>query len=64
MNFNTFGILVCLGLTVCASEIQVQHMFFSDVFISVLGICDILVWIRIPGSVPLTYGSGSDSFLH
>ncbi len=30
----------------------------------VLGICDILVRIRIPRSVLLTNGSGSDSFLH
>jgi hypothetical protein len=29
---------------------------------AVLGIYDILVWIRIPGSVPLTYLS--DFFLH
>jgi hypothetical protein len=30
---------------------------------SVLGIRDILVQIRIRGSIPLTYGSGSDYFL-
>jgi hypothetical protein len=30
---------------------------------AVLGIRDILVGIRIPGSLPLTNGSGSDSFL-
>jgi hypothetical protein len=32
---------------------------------AVLGICDVLVRtrIRIPGSVPLTNESGSDSFL-
>jgi hypothetical protein len=34
-----------------------------DTFTAVLGIRDILVRIRIPGSVPLTNESGSDSFL-
>ncbi len=39
-------------------------LFVADMYFSVLGIRDILVRIRIPESVPLTHGSGSDSFLH
>ncbi len=37
---------------------------YNTCLLPVLGIGNILVQIRIPGSVPLTNGSGSDSFLH
>jgi hypothetical protein len=43
-------------------KIKYTHYFSSTYFFSVLRIHDILVWIQIRGSMPLTNGSGSGSF--
>jgi hypothetical protein len=40
---------------------QCIHVAVISVFISVLRIHDILLWIRIRGSIPLENGSGSGS---
>jgi hypothetical protein len=57
-----------LAIQVGSFQVQMLHLFvrqefFSDLFISVLGVRDILVRIQIRGSVSLTNGSGSDSFI-
>jgi hypothetical protein len=46
-----------LGSFILLYKINIYKYLYA-----VLWIRDILVWIRIRGSVPLTYGSGSESF--
>jgi hypothetical protein len=51
------------GYYLLGSLVTVNMRCIESQFTAVLGIRDILVRIRIPVSVPLTNGSGSNSFL-
>ncbi len=61
------GDVVEITVTLLRQDVS-QPTYFRSTFstscvLPVLAIRDILVWIQIRGSVPLTNGSGSDSFL-
>ncbi len=48
-------------LNIYYGRLCVKEKFYFSSLVSVFGICDILVRVRIRGSVPLTNGSGSES---